>query len=208
MAITGGAPAKGWINDSMLFIRHAESVYNEAFSRGLEMAGVVDAPLSVTGQRQAQRLRRRLNGFVVVERVLTSPLTRALETSHILFGDSKARIVVSPLLAEHLAHPCDIGRPWKVLRLEFPRFDFSGVKEAWRNWDCRNNEGLLDPEPLEFVDRRCRVFLSWLQETGASKGPIAVVGHQTFFARLLGVELANCGVFHVGRKELFGCCGL
>lgn len=65
----------------VVFIRHGESVHNAAYLMGQEPAdGLIDAPLSTRGRRQAEELREVLR-MTNAELVTTSPLTRAIETA-------------------------------------------------------------------------------------------------------------------------------
>ena len=66
----------------MILVRHAESEWNRLFSRTRIDPGIPDPPLTATGRRQAARLADRL-AEVNVNRLVTSPYRRALETATI-----------------------------------------------------------------------------------------------------------------------------
>jgi broad specificity phosphatase PhoE len=181
------------------FIRHGQSVHNAAYSEGLEPPpDLIDAPLSALGRSQAQGLQRKIErmDFGVV---VTSPLTRAIETTLILFARSSARVVVTSLLHEFVAHPCDIGRAGARLKSDFPQLDFSGFKDGAYDQTTFDNRKFLPEDPEQFK-RRCHDFLAWLLAEYSE--PVAVVGHSSFFTYLLGVQLPNCGVKYASRSRL------
>ena len=66
-------------------IRHGESTFNAAYQETGADPIDFDAPLSPTGHRQVA-LRRAAFDALAVELVVTSPLTRAIETALGLFG--------------------------------------------------------------------------------------------------------------------------
>lgn len=111
----------------LIFIRHAESVYN-AYKKVWWCGdpGVIDAPLSPKGERQALRTAASI-ADKDVEVVFASPLTRALQTAALLFPGK--RIVALPLLRERGHTACDQGRVRAELMAEFPHADLSHVPE-------------------------------------------------------------------------------
>lgn len=94
-----------------------------------------DSPLSEYGRRQT---RNRLLSSPLVPRelvdidlVVTSPLTRALQTYHMGVRphlSSDLPVVATPLAAERLYLVSDVGRPWSTVQKEFPyvTFDYEG----------------------------------------------------------------------------------
>ena len=67
-------------------IRHGESTFNAAHRATGRDPGHLDARLTERGQAQARAARERL-AQIPFELVVTSPLTRAIQTSAILFGE-------------------------------------------------------------------------------------------------------------------------
>lgn len=59
--------------------------------------------------------------------VLTSPLTRALQTATGAFEGLGIKVEVLPDLRERLTESCDVGRPTDELRRDFPNVDFSAL---------------------------------------------------------------------------------
>lgn len=172
-------------------IRHGQSTFNAHFAETGEDPLHVDAPLTELGRRQvterAPELRRH-----AYELIVTSPLTRAIQTALGLFGNHPAKppIQIECLHREHLESSCDVGRPPSLLGQDFPNLSFGHLDEVW--W---HNEGDLDPrgfacEPSHVFESRVEEFRRWLQ--ARPERMIAVVGHGTFFGRLTGQYLGNC----------------
>ena len=127
-----------------------------------------------------------------IDVVVSSPLTRALQTAQGLF-DKHPRapsIVVHPLLRERVENSCDVGRSPSALASDFPSLDVAHLDAIW--WHA---EGAPDPrgicvEPVESVAARALEFKDYLRSR--LERCIAVVGHGTFFFHLTGRALANC----------------
>lgn len=174
-------------------IRHGQSTFNAHFDETREDPLHFDAPLTELGRQQVEERSAELRQHPY-ELIVTSPLTRAIQTTLGLFGDhpSAPRIHVECLHREHLESSCDVGRSPAVLLEDFPHLSFEHLDEVW--W---HNEGEQDArgfviEPPHVFEDRVERFRSWLGER--PERLIAVVGHGTFFNRLVGRYLANCEV--------------
>ena len=185
---------------SILCIRHGESTFNAAHAA----AGVdplhFDAPLSAIGHEQVRQARVRLHDLPV-ELVITSPLTRALQTATALFCDHPAApsILVADLPRERVENSCDIGRSPTQLAADFPSVDLAHLSQVW--WHA---EGVPDArgiciEPVETVKARVAQFRAFL--SSRPERFIAVVGHGTFFYHLTGSTLANCEMIEMRLAE-------
>ena len=172
-------------------IRHGESTFNAAYrATGLDPMEF-DAPLTETGREQVAATRESLRA-VPFELVVTSPLTRALQTTAGLFGDHPARppILVEVLHRECQESSCDVGRAASQIAAEFPHLRVDHLPEIWWHADGEPNAHGIHVEPRHLFDRRVREFRAWL---GArTERTIAVVGHGTFFYHLTGQWLDNC----------------
>mmetsp|Transcript_19742 Transcript_19742/g.29932 ORF Transcript_19742/g.29932 Transcript_19742/m.29932 type:complete len:275 (-) Transcript_19742:111-935(-) len=87
----------------LYLIRHGESLGQTAKRRGLNRKtdpSLLDAGLSPTGMRQAGKLAKDKRLQEDVELVISSPLTRALHTAVLGFGQSRCDIVVHYDLCE------------------------------------------------------------------------------------------------------------
>lgn len=172
-------------------IRHGESTFNAAHRATGRDPGHIDARLTERGIAQVAAARDALHG-VAFDLVVTSPLTRALQTTTGLFRDhpAKPEILVEVLHRECQESSCDVGRAASLLAAEFPHVKVDHLPETW--WYA---EGVADPrgfhvEPRSIFDRRVAAFRDWL--AARSERTIAVVGHGTFFFHLTGVWLDNC----------------
>ena len=79
----------------ILLIRHGETDSNAA--RVVQLPG---APLSARGRDQARRLALRLAAEARIRRLVSSDLTRAVETADAIAGATGARVELEPLLQE------------------------------------------------------------------------------------------------------------
>jgi len=140
MSTPSGQPTR------FLLIRHAESHWN-VWRRGVEdpraadpSEGLFDAMITERGREQAHQLRASLHGMlqgVAPDLILSSPLTRALETALLVFGDHHdaalawrfrddddddklPRIELAPEVRELLEDTCDIGSSAIELKTRFP----------------------------------------------------------------------------------------
>ena len=171
-------------------LRHGESTFNAAHRATGQDPGHRDARLTERGQGQARAARERL-AAVPFELVVTSPLTRAIETSAIVFGEHPAapRVLVEVLHRECQESSCDVGRATSEIAREFPHLDVGHLPEIW--WHAEDEPvGEYPVEPRHLFDRRVLEFREWLRRR--PERTIAVVGHGTFFFHLTGIWLDNC----------------
>jgi broad specificity phosphatase PhoE len=110
-------------------LRHAESTFNVIYDRTEVDPGDFDARLSDNGYAQAEDARLRMEALPV-DLVITSPLTRAIETATVVFGD-RVPIIVERLHREWQLNSCDVGRSASVLAAEFPSLRFDHLPEEW-----------------------------------------------------------------------------
>lgn len=94
---------------TIYLIRHGQSEFNAAHNDGEPDPMIFDAPLTSKGRLQAEQARVAAADLGIVT-VITSPLTRAIQTAQTIFGG----IAPIKVVAEHrelLSHSCDMGRP-------------------------------------------------------------------------------------------------
>ena len=180
----------------MLCIRHGESTFNAIASHSRVDPLHYDARLSELGEQQVRGAREMLR-HRRVDLVVTSPLTRALQTTAGIFADHpfSPRILVEALHRERLESSCDIGRSPSTLQDEFPSFAFDHLPDVWWHHHDRPDDRGVCVEPAELVQSRAREFRRFLLQR--PEALIAVVGHGTFFFNLIGQKLANCEVVEV-----------
>ncbi|CAI5744820.1 unnamed protein product [Peronospora destructor] len=216
-------------------IRHGESTYNEWRTKSLLNFSwmwirdpmIIDAPLSAKGKKQAAQLNEFIKSKQLEEKIqaiITSPLTRAIETTIRAFPDTQIPILVEPLCREMLDTACDIGQGPTDLAQQFlsvGHIDFSFLDPFW--WleaekfprTGPNNappmsivapktadEVLVLRESKEELDARIREFAAKLAERPEQH--IAVVGHSSFFKRMLGMnrKLNNCELHETSLNDI------
>ena len=184
-------------------IRHGESTFNAAYRETGQDPIEYDAPLSPTGHRQVAGRRAAFDGLVI-DLVVTSPLTRAIETALGLFGHRDVAILVEALHCERLGASCDIGRAPAALQEDFPDLAFDHLDDPWWYVDGTGDSHFEIPangrggpigttfgwEPIDNLQTRIAAFRDWLQ--ARPEPAIAAVGHATYFAEMTGHMLQNC----------------
>jgi broad specificity phosphatase PhoE len=173
---------------TVILIRHGQSTFNAHYeATGLD-PGHVDAPLTDLGQKQVLHTRALL-ASTPVDLVVSTPLTRALQTATGIFAGRDLRYHVTCLHRERLESSCDVGRSPRILAEDFPDLAFDHLDDPW--WHCGPDSGRgFAVEPYEPFRRRVDRFRDWLAELPEQR--VAVVGHGTFFHALTGRWLANC----------------
>ena len=81
-------------------------------------------------------LHEQLKPFIdEVQLIVTSPLTRAMQTATGGFAGCTAPYALLPLLRERLGAPCDTGRTRTELKRCFPQIEqwegFESMAEVW-----------------------------------------------------------------------------
>lgn len=176
-----------------LLIRHAESAWNEHFSASRIDVGLPDPPLTARGRQQASAAAERLRG-AGVERLLTSPYRRTLETASILAAALDLPITIDPIVRERCAFSCDQGSSPSDLARDWPELDFSALDEVW--WG-----GAIESWPS--LAARCDIFRTALR-TMPDRNRLAVVTHWGFIRGLTGAELHNTESIRLASDETTG----
>ena len=178
---------------TILCIRHAESTFNAAWRADPRDPLHFDARLSAVGEEQVRHARAALLRHPV-ELVITSPLTRALQTTVGLFAGhpSAPRVEVSAVLRERVENSCDLGRSPAELAADFPSLEFAHLDGVWWHAEGVPDHRGICVEPVPVVQARVAEFREYL--AGRPESVIALVGHGTFMSYLTGRVLANCEV--------------
>lgn len=175
-------------------IRHGQSTFNAYWEKAVGTDPLhFDASLSDLGHQQVAAAAPTLRD-VDYDLIVTSPLTRAIQTTLGLFKDhpAESRIRVECLHREHLANSCDVGRSPAALREIFPALAFEHLEEIWWHRDGAPDERGIVVEPEAVLAGRVGAFRQWL--SARPERLIAVVGHGTFFYHLTGRHLQNCEI--------------
>ncbi len=114
----------------MILLRHGQSEFNLHFTATREDPGIVDPGLTDLGRAQAKAAAEMLR-HERVRRIITSPYTRALQTTAALARTLDAPVFVNPTVRERCAFTCDIGTARAALERAWPDHDFSAIEEIW-----------------------------------------------------------------------------
>ena len=173
---------------SIYFVRHGQSEFNAAFTGNGDPL-IFDATLTEFGKLQAKAAREKV-AKLGISKVITSPLTRAVQTSLHMF-DGIAPIEVATGHHELLSHSCDVGRGPKALKKEFPDLSFDHLDDRWWHHVTGDiTEIAIEPEHI--FANRIADFVQSL-ETVATK-PLAIVGHGNAFKQIIGRMMENCEI--------------
>lgn len=214
----------------IVFLRHGCTYMNEHLGKGPsfgapnfsdvfeaeELHKYRDSPLSETGIRQAEQLQKSRPEFVQdLDLVVTSPLTRALQTFELGVKDhlqDHVPIIALPHAAERLYLISDQGRPVQELQKQFSYVDFKtgfeadgvagGGGDSW--WYQHQRDDMYAEwrptgqgqcyacpgEPDHAFDERMLRLLKWLEDRPESK--IAVVCHWGVIDWMLDTDFDNC----------------
>ena len=127
-------------------ILHGQSEFNAVHTEGDLNPMIFDAPLNKEGHIQAEKVR----GLVMeigIQQVITSPLTRAIQTALTIFQDTTPIKVIADR-RELLSHSCDMGRSPTTLQMKFPNLYFGCLDETWWHQGLVNKNG-VPVEPTE-----------------------------------------------------------
>ncbi|MEE8274950.1 MAG: phosphoglycerate mutase family protein, partial [Alphaproteobacteria bacterium] len=105
----------------MILLRHGESEFNVVYRATRIDPGIRDPRLTETGRRQAADAARALDGRRL-QRLVTSPYTRALETATIVAEALDLPVTIEPLVRERRVFACDIGTQRSRLADRWPAF--------------------------------------------------------------------------------------
>ncbi|WCJ19683.1 Phosphoglycerate mutase family protein [Euphorbia peplus] len=180
-------------------VRHAQGNHNVAGENNhdaLLSPEFFDSQLSSLGLQQASDLRNHVQESGLhkgIELVITSPLTRAMQTAVEVFANKTTSndVKCPPFLAIELCrerfgqHPCDKRRSISETRPLFPQIDFSMIESdddnLWKD-DVRETNEEVAARGLQFMD--------WL-DTRPEK-EIAVVTHNRFLENTLNALTNDC----------------
>lgn len=183
------------LSGGILLIRHGEAQHNVDWSGSKD---VLDTRLTPKGKQQAsEALANTTDAYRALladaELLVVSPLSRAVETASIIFGEQPTMpVLLTPLHSEHCNHACEQGSTKSDLRTRFPYITSWGGFDALSE-DCVTNTIQQD---RDWQTTRLPAFREWLSKRPEKR--IAVVGHGGFFHALNndGVDghMKNCEI--------------
>ncbi len=172
---------------TVFLIRHGQSEFNAFHDKTGCDPMIRDAPLTELGQAQARKTREQV-GDLDIRLVITSPLTRAIQTALGIF-DGIAPIRVMAEHRERIEHWCDVGRAPAQLQADFPALSFDHLQELWWHQGTPNDSG-VPVEPWDVFGARIDLFRETLNNL--TDRPVAIIGHGNTFRELAGFDMANC----------------
>lgn len=162
---------------SIYFVRHGSTIGGETKAYQSD-----DEPLSESGKRQASALAERFEGSIPIDTILSSDVSRALETAQIIGARLGHAVEPLPLLRE-LARPSDVrGRPNShpdVLKV------MTSVTEYWADRSKRHS----DEENYFDLKDRALATLSYLSRRPESR--VLVVTHGILMRMLFCCMMAG-----------------
>tara|TARA_B100000676_G_scaffold311318_1_gene380775 strand:+ start:1373 stop:1942 length:570 start_codon:yes stop_codon:yes gene_type:complete len=164
----------------MILMRHGESEFNIIYKKTRIDPGIRDPKLTNAGRKQVGAALPYLADSPI-ERILTSPYTRALQTASIVAKTLGVTVHVDPRIGERAAFACDVGTPGSDLRAEWPDLNLDHIEEEW--W----------PTPIESeaqLDQRCLSFREIQSHTDSWRKTL-VVSHWGFIRGLTGHRVDN-----------------
>lgn len=168
----------------MFFMRHGQSVFNAQFHATGKDPGVRDAPLTKRGVEQAVHSALTLKDKNI-QRLVTSPYSRALQTAHEVAKILNLNMVANPLVGERRLYSCDIGTPTSLLKQDWPQVDFAALeKEEW--WPHLN-------ESDDDIQRRVAAFQSQMAGDPLAANTL-VVSHWYFIFTLSAHDCDNAQI--------------
>lgn len=181
---------------TIYLIRHAESLHNTTKNFSLR-----DPPLTPLGVTQSSSLLPTFSSLATTTAlILTSPLTRAIETTLAAFGPvlPDVKVVLDPDLQERSALPCDTGSPVATLVERFPTLEGeikAGIPEG--KWFVKEGKFAEDDEAVRARAARVRGRLAGLVAgLDGERRDVVVVTHGVFMKFLAedeGVDLPKAG---------------
>jgi len=207
----------------IIAIRHSTTECNEALaskpwgSASFKDPLLWDTKLSPTGISRALGVHERLKQKKIcdlgnVEVVFSSPLSRALNTADILFGEAESGIlpvgvpkVAEPLLRERLYLSSDVGKPRSELERQFPKWKFDHLSPDDKPWWYTSPPGSVEKEwrplgeypipgePEQVFHERIGELKEFIRHR--PEKCICVVAHWGLLRGLFGINAANCEVF-------------
>jgi len=192
---------------TIYLLRHAESAHNVSKDFNLR-----DPGLTELGFTQAAAIAHTFPAISSIGVILSSPLTRTIETTLAGFGtvlsderspnnpnktaEGNAKLILDPDLQERSDLPCDTGSDISVLEAKFPGLDYRQLGEGW--YAKTGSYAADDGAVAARAERFRKKLLSLAKEVGAngSEKSIVVVTHGVFMKFLAedeGIDLPKAG---------------
>ena len=190
---------------TLLLVRHGITEMNVYLGTsgygtpGFVDPGKWDTRLTADGEAQAKHLYATLRDEKI-DLLVSSPLTRALMTADLAFGDDPAAFprVAQPLIAERRWLSSDVGRPESELASDFGHYDLSALGDGRWWWE--------GDDAAAAAARAARAKLQGVAPAdlrGVARHLIADSVHPTL---ITGVHL--CGTLALRAVQLYNECAV
>ncbi len=177
-----------------IFLRHGEALHNLDFHARGSVAFTDetnrDAPLSLTGVKQAQKAAEALSSFKIIA-IWSSPLTRCLQTAEEVFEEVDVQsneLHVHDNLLERLGNGYVINERKEKSKLKenFPIWNMKNLPDAPPRWGPYENDYALRQRMYMFIR-----LLENLYEDRTEEEHVLIVGHSDAISALTGRSLKN-----------------
>lgn len=173
---------------SIFLVRHGEAQYELAEERRL-IGGMRDlVPLTARGRAQSELAARELASYGI-RKIIASPMTRTMETAHIL----SSRLLV-PLAVEFDLHEWLPDLRCSYDNRAFVSTQTEEMQKHGGEWPIDNPRSW---EPLSRVRHRVLAALG----KHATEAPLAVAIHGTVIYALTGQHVGNCQIVEYHLKQ-------
>lgn len=173
----------------MILIRHGQTIFNVIFSVTRIDPGVPDPLLTSRGRSQAREVAAALAGEGV-ERIVTSPYRRALQTADTVARALGVAVTIDPDVRERFSFSCDHGTARSELARAWPECDFAHLEERW--WP-------RSEESETAFAARCARFSGRMADSPAWSR-IAVITHWGVIRALTGERVTNGKLIRLARR--------
>lgn len=168
---------------TLLLIRHGETEWN---TQG-RFQGCTDIDLSEEGIKQAELLKKRLNGNF--DYIYTSPLSRALKTANIIASDTDKEVITAPEIRE-----INFGE-WEGLTIHEISEKYPEIFKAWRTDKVESYISGGDLSIRNAANRASKCILDIVSKHKGKK--IIIVAHGGIIkAGLIGIFEWDMTMYH------------
>eukprot|EP01091_Cochliopodium_minus_P017239 TRINITY_DN6697_c0_g1_i1.p1 TRINITY_DN6697_c0_g1~~TRINITY_DN6697_c0_g1_i1.p1 ORF type:complete len:249 (+),score=75.40 TRINITY_DN6697_c0_g1_i1:106-852(+) len=201
------------------FVRHGQSITNIAKKESGKNIVCFDAPLSDIGKRQAKECAKKLMELEKeFDLIISSPLTRAIETCKIYLNKSKQKdkkINITIQSTERLTTYDDVGSSLYIQSKKFTNLEIIETEdqkndEVWyyvpKNLNLGTTKEVYESflnemwrEDVSNLKKRVEKFKQFLLKRKEKK--IVVFGHGDFMTCIIGYQPRNCEIIKTVVSE-------
>ena len=162
-------------------IRHGHSLHNELFHKigvqAFRIPETIDASLTEQGHSQSIELGNSWSKKQEIQLILTSPLTRTLETTMNIFGDTDIPIECHEFLREYpIGHDtCNQRASLTQIKNRYPKIKYHLESDTDIFWKPDQRE------TLESLNERINQMIEYVRSRNETH--IAIVGHSSFLGQ-------------------------